>query len=179
MRRTVANIFAVSAIFIAGFFTHVLYQRWNPPAAEIPEAPPLAARSPALTLGEPQTHRVNYVPLSAPTATEEKTAEVPELVARDVEKIRGLTGKPARVRGRVFRVAHSAKSNTYFLNFGPSREALTAVIFSSAVELFDKTKTSPKSFENKEVEITGQIKDHPQYGLEIILENPKQIRIVN
>jgi hypothetical protein len=53
------------------------------------------------------------------------------------------------------------------------------VIFSSAVELFDKAKTAPKSFENKEVEITGQIKDHSQYGLEIILENPKQIRIVN
>jgi hypothetical protein len=71
------------------------------------------------------------------------------------------------VRGRVFRVGHSAKSNTYFLNFGPSREALTAVIFSPAVELFEKSRLLPKNFENKDVEITGQIKDHPQYGLEL------------
>ena len=172
------NAFAISAIFIAGFFTHVLYQRWNPAVGEIPEANPTVQNSAISVTGEPHTHRVNYVPLSLTTA-EETNPELPEFLARDVEKIRSLTGKQARVRGRVFRVGHSAKSNTYFLNFGPSREALTAVIFSSTAELFDKTKTSPKSFENKEVEITGQIKDHPQYGLEIILENPKQIRIVN
>jgi hypothetical protein len=79
----------------------------------------------------------------------------------------------------LFRVAHSAKSNTYFLNFGPSREALTAVIFASTVELFEKNRVAPKNFENKEVELTGQIKDHPQYGLELILEDPKQIKILD
>ena len=99
--------------------------------------------------------------------------------ARDVDKIRALAGKQARVRGRVFRVGHSAKSNTYFLNFGPSREALTAVIFPSTVEIFEKNKLAPKSFENKEVELTGQVNDHPQYGLEMILENPQQIKILN
>ena len=109
----------------------------------------------------------------------EQAVEVPTLTAREVDKIRALTGKLARVRGRVFRVGHSAKSNTYFLNFGPSREALTAVIFASALELFEKNQLAPKNFENKEVEITGQIKDHPQYGLEIILENPKQIKILS
>jgi len=178
MGRLVANVFAVSAIFVAGICTPLLYQRWNPPTAELPEAPPpVAAR--ALTPGEPQSYLVNYVPLLATTAEAEPSPELAELLARDVGKIRSLTGKQARVRGRVFRVGHSAKSNTYFLNFGPSREALTAVIFSSAVDLFDKAKTAPKSFENKEVEITGQVKDHPQYGVEIIIENPKQIRLIN
>jgi len=179
MDRSIKNIFSIGAIFIAGFFTHVLYQRWNPAVGKTPEANPTVQHSAKSVTGEPQTHRVNYVPLSLPAAAAENTSELPEFLARDVEKIRNLTGKQARVRGRVFRVGHSAKSNTYFLNFGPSREALTAVIFSSVVELFDKAKTAPKSFENKEVEITGQIKDHPQYGLEIILEDPKQIRIVN
>ena len=84
-----------------------------------------------------------------------------------------------RVRGRIFRVGHSAKSNTYFLNFGPSREALTAVIFASAAELFEKGKLAPKNFESREVEVQGEVKDHPQYGLEIILENPAQIKIIN
>jgi hypothetical protein len=179
MDRSSTNLISISAIFVAGFFTHMLYQRWNPAPWEVLEANPAVQTLPSSATGEPPSHRVNYIPLSMPTAAEEKTPELPEFLARDVEKIRSLTGQQARVRGRVFRVGHSAKSNTYFLNFGPSREALTAVIFSSTVELFDKTKTVPKSFENKEVEITGQIKDHPQYGLEIILENPKQIRILN
>ena len=125
-----------------------------------------------------QAHRVTYMPLAPVGGGSGEGAEVPALSARDVDKIRALTGKQARVRGRVFRVGHSAKSNTYFLNFGPSREALTAVIFSSTVELFEKSKILPNNFENKEIEITGQIKDHPQYGLEMIIENPKQIKIL-
>jgi hypothetical protein len=96
-----------------------------------------------------------------------------------VEKIRGLAGNQARIRGRVFRVGHSAKSNTYFLNFGPTREALTAVIFASTAELFEKNKISPKNFDGREVELQGEIKDHPQYGLEVILESPAQIKVVN
>ena len=115
---------------------------------------------------------------SLPSA-EDTLADLPLLAAREVEKIRGLTGRQARIRGRVFRVGHSAKSNTYFLNFGPSREALTAVIFGSVTELFEKNKQQPKNFENREVELTGFIKDHPQYGLEVILEHPKQIKLVD
>ena len=88
------------------------------------------------------------------------------------------TAKRASAAG-FLRVGHATKSNTYFLSFGPSREALTAVIFNSAAELFEKSKQPPKSFENREVEISGFMKDHPQYGLEIILEDPKQIKIVN
>ena len=98
--------------------------------------------------------------------------------AREVDKIRKLAGNRARIRGRIFRVGHSAKSNTYFLNFGPSREALTAVIFASAVELFEKNRLQPKVFEGKEVEVQGEIKDHPQYGLEVILESPSQIKVL-
>jgi hypothetical protein len=105
--------------------------------------------------------------------------ELAPIVARDVEKIRSMIGQQARIRGRVFRVGHSAKSNTYFINFGPSREALTAVIFNSASELFEKNKQPLKQFENRDVEIIGFIKDHPQYGLEVVLENPKQIKILN
>ncbi len=166
--------------FAAGLFTHGLYQRWNPPASDAPPANGSLADLPGASPAVPgQAHRVTYMPLGEPPVQAEQAAEVPTLAARDVEKIRALTGKPARVRGRVFRVGHSAKSNTYFLNFGPSREALTAVIFASALELFEKNQLAPKNFENKEVEITGQIKDHPQYGLEMILENPKQFKILH
>jgi hypothetical protein len=173
--RMARNIVAVLVIFGAGFFTHVLYQRWNPPPVRdsLPDGAGESASLPG------QAHRVTYMPLAQAAAEADKAPEVPSLPARDVDKIRALTGKQARVRGRVFRVGHSAKSNTYFLNFGPSREALTAVIFASTVELLEKSKLSPKNFENKELEITGQIKDHPQYGLEMIIENPNQINILN
>jgi hypothetical protein len=164
------------AAFGAGFLSHVFYQRWNPPLAESEAVGTngggAALQRPVL---EPQSHRVTYVPL----APARPAVELPLLPARDIEKIRGLAGNPARVRGRVFRVGHSAKSNTYFLNFGPSREALTAVIFASAAELFERSKITPKSFEGREVEVHGEVKDHPQYGLEIIVENPAQIKVLD
>jgi hypothetical protein len=179
MRPLSGTSFVILLLFFAGFFSHVLYQRWNPPTAETQLSMPGNQSWPAPASREPQSYRVSFAPLPLPSAAEETNVETPLVVAREVEKIRALTGKQARIRGRVFRVGHSAKSNTYFLNFGPSREALTAVIFSSAVELFEKNKQAPKNFENKDVEIIGAIKDHPQYGLEIVVENPKQIKIIN
>lgn len=176
-RVSPATAIVISIAFAAGLSSHVLYQRWNPSSPESKDPGTndgiSAARGPAR---EPQSYRVTYVPL---TAQPPLPADIPLLQARDVEKIRGLTGGPARVRGRIFRVGHSAKSNTYFLNFGPSREALTAVIFAAAADLFEKGKITPKNFEGREVEVQGEVKDHAQYGLEIILENPAQIKIIN
>jgi hypothetical protein len=176
MRVAPGVVCAVLLAFFAGLSTHVLYQRWNPPPELQPSLSDRQANSTAND-GEPAIHRVNFVPF-APRA-EESAADLPVVAAREVEKIRALTGRQARIRGRVFRVGHSAKSNTYFLNFGPSREALTAVIFDSVTDLFEKSKQPPKGFENREVELTGFIKDHPQYGLEIVIEHPKQIKALD
>jgi hypothetical protein len=176
MPRSLAPMLVVIATFTAGIFAHVLYQRWNPPLAELTAPAALGPAAPAS--GAAQSYPVSFVPFSPTEEREEKALELPVIIARDVDKIRSLTGRQARVRGRVFRVGHSAKSNTYFLNFGPSREALTAVIFPSSVELFEKNQLAPKNYENKEVELTGQVKDHPQFGLEMILENPQQIKIL-
>ena len=178
MGRTATTIVAVLAGFTAGLFTLVLYQRWNPPPTDISSSLSVGQNLPLSDFTGSQGHPLRFVPLSQPEVAE-KALDLPVIVARDVDKIRALAGRQARIRGRVFRVGHSAKSNTYFLNFGPSREALTAVIFASSVELFEKTQQAPKLFENKEVEMTGQIKDHPQYGLEMVLENPKQIKILH
>ena len=177
MGRSATTMVAILAAFIAGLFTHVLYQRWNAAPAGISAALSTGQILPSSDFTGNQGHSVRFVPLSS-SAVEEKNLDLPVLVARDVDKIRSHAGRQARVRGRVFRVGHSAKSNTYFLNFGPSREALTAVIFASSVELFEKNQQAPKLFENKEVELTGEIKDHPQYGLEVVLESPKQIKIL-
>ncbi len=178
MGRTATTIIAVLTGFIAGLFTYVLYHRWNPPPPDVSASLSIGQNLPLSDFPGNQGLPLRFVPLSQPAVAEE-ALDLPVIVARDVEKIRALTGRQARIRGRVFRVGHSVKSNTYFLNFGPSREALTAVIFASSVELFEKTQQAPKLFENKEVEMTGQIKDHPQYGLEIVLENPKQIKILH
>ncbi len=163
--------------FLAGFASRVLYQRWNLPSRATDESPTNSENSAFRSLGaEPQSFRVTFLPMSPPGQIQ---ADLPLLQAREVEKIRKLAGNQARIHGRVFRVGHSAKSNTYFLNFGPSREALTAIIFASASELFEKNQLQPKSFEGKQVELQGEIKDHPQYGLELILENPTQIKILD
>lgn len=179
MKRSSAALgCAIVLSFCAGFLTHLLYLRWNPATPDTADSPVSVQSGFLVSNGEPQSYRVSFMPLSA-SPSQDNSADLPVLAARDVEKIRGLTGQQARIRGRVFRVGHSAKSNTYFLNFGPSREALTAVIFASATELFDKNKLPPMKFENREVEISGSIKDHPQYGLEVVLEHPKQIRILD
>ena len=156
-RPTTIALFIVGA-FIAGVGAHALYQRWDSPATEGGAYP------------------VVFAPLPAPPPP---PAEFPLLEAREVEKIKALAGQRAKIRGRVFRVGRSAKSDTYFINFGPSRSSFTAVIFASAVELFQKQKLTPQGFEGKEVEVTGEIKDHPQYGLEMILEDPQQIKVLN
>lgn len=166
----------VMAAFAAGFGTHFLYQRWNPSSEESQETIKATAGYINESSTSTQSYRVSYEPFSEFAG---KRAELPLLQAQEVEKIRSLAGNQARIRGRVFRVGHSAKSNTYFLNFGPSREALTVVIFASTVELFEKSKLSPKNFDGREVELQGEVKDHPQYGLEVILENPSQIKVVN
>jgi hypothetical protein len=165
------------AAFLTGFASHVLYQRWNPSFSTTSETPTSGQNSGLQSFEpEPQRFRVTFQPTSPAARIE---PDIPLVQAREVEKVRRLTGSQARIRGRIFRVGHSAKSNTYFLNFGPSREALTAVIFGSAVELFEKNKLQPKAFEGREVELVGQIKDHPQYGLEVILENPTQVKMLD
>ncbi|MFQ5902949.1 MAG: hypothetical protein ACE5JO_04595 [Candidatus Binatia bacterium] len=158
MRRiSLGTVSLVVGAFLAGFLSHLLYQRWTVP------------------LPEDQSYPVTFVPLSPPAP---RQAEIPLVQAREVEKIRGLAGNQARVRGRVYRVGHSAKSDTYFLNFGPSRSSFTGVIFASSLELFKKRKLHPKSYEGREVEIMGEIRDHPKYGLEMILEDPSQIKVL-
>lgn len=152
-----AAVLLAAAAFAAGLAVHALYQRWSAPS------------SPG------QGYPVGFVP-SAPAPGQ---GEPPLVEAREVEKIKSLAGTRAKVRGRVFRVGKSSRSDTYFINFGPSRSAFTAVIFASAVERFEQSKLPPQKFEGREVELTGEIKDHPQYGLEMILEDPSQVKIIN
>jgi hypothetical protein len=172
---TVTVTVGLAIAFLGGFLTHLLYQRWNPPGAKLGGASVVYPSTQGSSL-ETQSHHVSFVPLPAVAAA---PVELPLLQAREVTRIRSFVGNRAHIRGRVFRVGHSIKSDTYFLSFGPSREALTAVIFASAIESFEKEKLVPTAYEGKEVEIQGLVKDHPQYGLEVILESPSQIKAVN
>ena len=143
------------AAFLSGFAAHLLYGRWSG-AAPCPE--PVAGGSAA--------------------ADSSPAADLPVVDVMEVERLQELAGVLARVRGRVYRVGHSSKSNTYFLDFGPSRSAFTAVIFSSTVDAFLRENAHPNQFQGREVELTGRIKDDPKYGLEMILESPAQIKVL-
>ena len=155
--KQAATLVVIVLAFASGFFLRNAYQRWRPASK-----PPAGQSAP-----------------TAPAANAVMPAAEPEVVeAREVDKIRTFAGGQARIRGRVFRVGKSSRSNTYFINFGPSRASFTAVIFPSSVAQFEQNQLAPKSFEGKEIEVTGEIKDHPQYGLEMILEDPAQVKII-
>lgn len=157
-RRILAPAALVAGVFLAGFFSHAVYRKW------------------ASAPGEGQGYPVAYAPLAPEPPV---AAEPPLIRARDLDKLKEAAGRHARVRGTVYRVGFSAKSNTHFLNFGPSRSSFTAVVFASALEAFTKQKLQPKSYEGRDVEVAGVIRDHPQYGLEMILEDPSQIKVLD
>jgi phosphatidylserine/phosphatidylglycerophosphate/cardiolipin synthase-like enzyme len=100
------------------------------------------------------------------------------VMANDLENLRRHAGERAIVKGKVFRASKSKRSDTYFLDFGPDREAFTAVIFSSAAADFFKSGIDPLKLTGKNVALIGEIKNHPKYGLEIILDSAKQLKIV-
>ncbi len=159
MRQTsTTTVFLVLGAFLAGFLSHLLYLRWTSPSQR------------------ERGYPVTFSPL--PPLAQSK-AEIPLVEAAELEEVRALAGNRARVRGRIYRVGHSTKSDTYFLNFGPSRSSFTGVIFSSALQLFEQSKIHPKDYEGREVELTGNIKNDPQYGLEMILEEPSQIKLLD
>ena len=151
-RLSVSSATLLLGAFLSGFLAHLLYGRWAGPA-------PLPG-------------------VSASAANSSAAADLPVVDVMEVERLQELAGVLARVRGRVHRVGHSSKSNTYFLDFGPSRSAFTAVIFSSAADAFLRGNAHPNQFQGQEVELTGRIKDDPKYGLEMILEGPAQIKVL-
>lgn len=96
--------------------------------------------------------------------------------ATDLKKLKEHANNKAYVQGNVHDVYFSERSGTYFLHFGPDRTSFTGVIFKSAAEKFAERGINPKEYERKKVELYGKIIDHPKYGLEIIIEDPIQIK---
>jgi phosphatidylserine/phosphatidylglycerophosphate/cardiolipin synthase-like enzyme len=102
----------------------------------------------------------------------------PTLSATDLDGLRSHAGRDAFVRGRVHRVHHSERSDTYFIDFGPTRDSFTAVIFASAASTFRERGPDVLSIKGHVVQISGKIIDHQKYGLEMILEDPHQMEIL-
>lgn len=82
-RSTPASAGVVLLAFFAGFLTHVLYQRWNPPS-EIQQSIPNAEISAPANDGASAIHRVSFVPFAA--VADDTLADLPLLAAREVEK---------------------------------------------------------------------------------------------
>jgi len=109
---------------------------------------------------------------------EEGEGEIVELSATDTRALKKNAGEKVAVIGKVLRVGYSERSNTYFLNFSEGKNGLTVVIFSSAVGKFERLGIDITSYEGRQVEVMGELIDHPEYGLEIICEEPSQIKII-
>ncbi|MCX7919998.1 MAG: hypothetical protein N3A72_10425 [bacterium] len=95
-----------------------------------------------------------------------------------VSEVAKYVDKTVTVEGKVLRVGKSPRSETYFLNFTPQRGGFTVVIFAQTASKFQTAKIDINSFEGKTVQVTGKIINHPQYGLEIILNDPSEIKVV-
>ncbi|MBW1679440.1 MAG: phospholipase D family protein [Deltaproteobacteria bacterium] len=102
--------------------------------------------------------------------------EYPVISASDIDSLKQNANKIVKVYGTVYSVYHSEGSNPYFLHFGPD-PSFTAVIFSTAAEKFRQQGFDPHSYRGKEIELLGRVIDHPEYGLEMVLEDPSQIRL--
>lgn len=139
-----------------------------------PQSPRLAE----IYSGEFQKLWGRGTPYEAELAKKPPPQEVVVLQASDLDALRANAGKSVKVQGVVHKVGHSTRSNTYFLNFGPGRSSFTGVIFKSALKEFSEQKIDPKSYESRRVEVTGELIDHPKYGLEIIIEDLGQIRLI-
>jgi hypothetical protein len=127
---------------------------------------------PGRDAAEKSWHSVNFVSVSP----EDWKRNLPVIQARDFAGLKNHAGMMARVRGLVERVGHSERSDTYFLNLDSARSVFTGVIFGSSARAFEKKGIHPKSYEGKTIEIVGQVRDDPVYGLEIFIEDPSQIQ---
>ena len=110
-RSTSASAGVVLLAFFAGFLTHVLYQRLEPGLRNT------AIDNECGHFRSGERRRVGHPSSELCSLRCRPRGHSRRLAAARgarVEKIRGLTGRQARIRGRVFRVGHSAKSNTYF-----------------------------------------------------------------
>lgn len=108
----------------------------------------------------------------------EEPGEIAAIPATDERKLKKHVGEEVSVQGNLIRVGYSERSNTYFLDFSEDKEGLTVVIFSSAVEKFERLGISILDYEGAQVEVLGELIDHPEYGLEIIVEEPSQIVVL-
>ncbi len=109
---------------------------------------------------------------------EKLPADFPVISASDKKALKKHAKMTVKVRGAVKKVYHSLRSNTYFLHFGSDRSSFSAVIFNSAAEKFFEQGFDPEAYQGKETELIGQVIDHPKYGLEMILEDPSQVEIL-
>lgn len=117
-------------------------------------------------------HGVSYSEVKTPSR------DFPLVSAQDLECLKKNARKVVKVYGEVLRVYYSERSNTHFLHFGHDRSSFSVVIFSTAGEKFLEQGLDPKYYAGKKVELFGRVVDHPKYGLEMIVEDPSQIKLI-
>jgi len=112
---------------------------------------------------------------------ESKTGKVkasetmPEIKVTDIAK---YADQIVIAEGKVAKIGTSTKSGIYFLNFDlGNKKEFTVVIFKKVADQFKESKIDIKSFEGKNVQVTGQVINSPQYGLEIILDIPDHLKL--
>ena len=104
---------------------------------------------------------------------------IPAVDVKDAERLRELNGRWWRVRGRVRDVRRSRTGAAMFIWFYGCKLAagFKVVIFSDAQSKFARKGCRLVELSGKEVEVAGTVRDHPVYGLQIIIGDPAQIMV--
>lgn len=96
-----------------------------------------------------------------------------------LSEVKRYVGSYITGEGIVKSVGYSKRSGTYYLNFGARGKSFTIVMFKRVASEYKSNRGSIFSIKGKRVRCRGKVKYFKKYGYEIILNNYKDLEILN
>lgn len=90
-------------------------------------------------------------------------------------------GQVVTVEGFIHLV-HRSGRGTYFIKFEKTPrpfDGFKLVLFNQYVPVWTNAGIDPREYQQKRLRVRGLVQDHPEWGLEIIVNRPEMISIVD
>ncbi len=101
-----------------------------------------------------------------------------------LDQIQEYIGRAAVVQDYVYNV-HRSQKGTFFIKFEPLEQAprpfdgFKVVIFNDLAQNWERAGLSPLMYQQRTIRVRGVIQQHPEWGLEILVNSPRVIQIVD
>ena len=98
-----------------------------------------------------------------------------------LDKVRDRIGEVVTFEGHVH-LAHRSYRGNWFVKFEQTKapfEGFKLVIFENYARAWDEAGISPKVYEGQTVRVRGLVQEHPTWGLEILVNRPEMVEIVD